>query len=338
MNTDLAQIVRVLRTPLMLNAKAGDRIFIITDTAMDPRLWKGLQAAANELSMEPMVAIMNPRVTHSTNPPESICSAALDAGTDLCIYLTSTAMAHAKLTDAFIDNRKRFILMEELTFEMLADDGPGSADYPALNRLGLKIAEYFTNGKMVKVTCPNGTNLTANIEGRPGRSIAGLPLAMRPGAGGGCAFPDGEAHVCPNEQTGEGTIVFDLTAHNVGRIREPMVLTVKKGWVTNIEGGREAKIWRDSLEKYADPNNYNCPAEVSIGLNPKVTPTGIMRTDKKMYGTSHIGIGDTVALGGTCHARLRLEGVIKEPEISVDGKLLTRGGRILIDEEGIGPR
>ena len=62
-----------------------------------------------------------------------------------------------------------------------------------------------------------------------------------------------------------------------------------------------------------------------------VRPTGSMRTDKKMYGTSHIGVGDTIALGGTCHAKIRLEGVIKEPEISIDGRVITRGGKILID-------
>jgi len=54
------------------------------------------------------------------------------------------------------------------------------------------------------------------------------------------------------------------------------------------------------------------------------------------YSCSHIGIGDTVALGGTCHARLRLEGVIRAPEITVDGQLLTKGGDILLDDGAVG--
>lgn len=130
--------------------------------------------------------------------------------------------------------------------------------------------------------------------------------------------------------------MFDLTAHSTGRLDEPIVLEVKGGRVTAVKGGRGAEIWRDILARFPDENNYNCPAEISIGLNPKVTPTGIMRTDKKMYGTSHIGMGDTIALGGTCHARLRLEGVISQPEIFVDGQLLVKGGRILLDDEGLG--
>ena len=331
MPVDLDQITRALRTPLQLNARPGNRILILTDTRMDGRLWQGLMNAANELGMEPLIALMNPRVTHSTNPPDAFYRTALDPDVDLVIYLTSTALAHATLTDELIDKGKRFVLMEELTPDMLAPGGPGAADYQAMHVYGSKLAEIFTAGETIHVTCPNGTNLTASIKGRPGRAITGMPLAMKPGGGGGCAFPDGETHICPVEGTGNGTIVFDMTAHTVGRIREPMRLTVRDGMVTAIEGGREAQIWRELLEKHHDPNNYNCPAEIAIGLNPNVTPLGIMRTDKKKYGAAHIGIGDTIALGGTCHARLRLEGVISEPEIRVDGQLLTRGGKILVD-------
>lgn len=332
MSQKLIEIAKVFQTPLKLNGKAGDKVLIITDTQMDPLLWQGLAIAANGLDMEPVVTIMTPRQTHATDPASPICHAALDPAVDLCIYLTSTALAHAPLTEELVRAQKKFILMEELTVAMLAPGGPAWVDYPAMNALGQKIAKVFTEGKRVTVKGPNGTNLTASIEGRVGRSVAGIPLALRPGGGGGCAFPDGEAHVCPVEETGEGTVVFDLTAHSVGALKEPIILTVEKGYVRKIEGGDQARVWRDILQRANDPLSYNCPAEVSIGLNRNVVPTGSMRTDKKMYGTSHIGVGDTVVLGGNCHAKLRLEGVIRHPEISVDGQVLTRGGSILLDE------
>jgi leucyl aminopeptidase (aminopeptidase T) len=328
---DLAHLTKILRTPLELNnIQPGQKVMILTDTGMDPLLWQALQAATNELGAEPIVTIMNQRAAHSTDPLRPLMAAALDPETDLCLYLTSTAMAHAKFNEAMQESGKHIVLMEELTPAMLEPGGPGTANYSALRRLGNRIADIFTAGETVRVTCPNGTDLTAGIRGRIGRSIAGFPRPM--GEGSGCAFPDGEAHVCPEEGTGEGRIVFDLTAHSTGLLDEPIVLTVEKGFVTKVEGGRGAQIWREILERFADPNNYNCPAEIAIGLNPRVTPTGSMRTDKKKYGASHIGIGDTIALGGTCDARLRREGVIDKPEISVDGQLLTRGGDILVDE------
>lgn len=332
MSQKLIELAKVFQTPLKLNAQAGDTVLIMTDTQMDPLLWQGLATAASCLDMEPVVTVMTPRAHHAANPASPARMAALDPEVDLVVYLTSTAMAHAKITEDLVEQGKKFILMEELTVDMLKPGGPAWADYEAMNRLGLKIAQVYTQGETVRVTCPNGTDLSASIKGRPGRSIAGMPLALHPGKGGGCAFPDGEAHVCPVEGTGEGRVVFDLTAHSVGALKEPIILTIEKGMVTKIEGGHQAQIWRQILERAGDAGSYNCPAEVSIGLNKNVVPTGSMRTDKKMYATSHIGVGDTVVLGGTCHAKLRLEGVIRHPEISVDGQVLTRGGRILLDD------
>jgi leucyl aminopeptidase (aminopeptidase T) len=332
MSQKLIELAKVFQTPLRLNAQAGDTVLIMTDTQMDPLLWQGLATAASCLDMEPVVTVMTPRAHHAANPASPARMAALDPEVDLVVYLTSTAMAHAKITEDLVEQGKKFILMEELTVDMLKPGGPAWADYEAMNHLGLKIAQVYTEGQSVRVTCPNGTDLTASIVGRPGRSIAGMPLALHPGKGGGCAFPDGEAHVCPVEGTGEGRVVFDLTAHSVGALKEPIILTVEKGMVRRIEGGHQAQIWRQILERAGDLGSYNCPAEVSIGLNKQVVPTGSMRTDKKMYATSHIGVGDTVVLGGTCHAKLRLEGVIRYPEISVDGQVLTRGGKILLDD------
>lgn len=331
MSVNMIDLVKVLRTPLELNCKPGEKVLIITDTAVEPVLWEALGAAARTMGMEPTIALMSPRATHALNPTSAICQAAKDPGTDLVIYLTSTALAHSPLNAELLDIGKRHLLMEELTTAMLKQGGPATADYDALNVIGKKVEKVFTAGRTVRVTCPNGTDLTASIEGRPGRAITGRIFQLRDNGGGGCAFPDGETHICPVEGTGEGRVVFDLTAHSVGALKEPLVLTIEKGFVTKIEGGAGAEVWRRILETHGDAASYNAPAEIAVGLNPNVTPMGVMRTDKKMYGTSHIGIGDTVTLGGTCHAKLRLEGVISKPEISVDGVTIVQGGKILID-------
>ena len=189
MNPNLADITKVFKIPLTLNAKAGDKILIITDTAMDSILWQGLSKAAEEMDIEPVVAIMKPRETHATDPIEPIRRAAMGDDLALCIYLTSTAMAHAPITEDLVRRGQRFILMEELTPAMLSPDGPAGADYHAINALGQKVAKIFTEGQTVRVRSAGGTDLTASIKGRPGSSIAGLPLRLRPDGGGGCAFP-----------------------------------------------------------------------------------------------------------------------------------------------------
>ena len=110
----------MFQTPLKLNAKAGDKILIMTDTAMDPLLWQGLATAANVpghgARRDRDDAARAPR----RQPGERrSCRARCDPEVDLVIYLTSTAMAHAPLTEDLVEAGKKFILMEELTVAML---------------------------------------------------------------------------------------------------------------------------------------------------------------------------------------------------------------------------
>ncbi|MEW6105630.1 MAG: hypothetical protein AB1563_04600 [Bacillota bacterium] len=329
MNGRFIEVMKYARIPLALNAQKGDNIVIVVDTRTDPIVWQAMAAAANEMGMEVTVAMMTPRPAHGYNPTEPIMAAMRDPSTKLCIYLTTTALAHAKISEELGALGKGFILMEEATAEMLSG-GPAAADYEAMNALGEKLRDIFTRGSEIRVTSKLGTDLVASIQGRPGFLAAGK-LSKHPASGIlGCAFPDGEVNVCPVEGTGQGIIVFDTTAHSVGLLKSPIKLTVKDGWVTNIEGGAEAEVWKRILADHGDTNSYNCPAEIAVGLNPNVTITGVMRTDKKKYGATHIGMGDTIVLGGTCKAKLRLEGVIKEPTISVDGQVVVDGGRILV--------
>ena len=78
MSYNLDDIAKVMQTPLKLNTKAGDKIFVITDTKMDPVLWQGFSKAAKDMGREVAVGIMEPRVTHSSNPMSAIHRAALD--------------------------------------------------------------------------------------------------------------------------------------------------------------------------------------------------------------------------------------------------------------------
>jgi leucyl aminopeptidase (aminopeptidase T) len=332
MDIRMIEIMKAVRIPLELNTRPGDKIVIITDTRMDPDLWCAMAAAANELGVEATVAVMTPRVAHGYNPTTPVMNAARDPDLNLCVFLTSTALAHSDLTGELLELGKGVIFMEELTPSMLLQGGPAHADYVAMNELAKKVAKVWTEGKQVRVQSEMGSDLTASIEGRSGVPLAAKlyirPLSTSRGRSGGvCAFPDGEANILPVEGTGKGFIVFDTTAHSVGALREPIRLTVEKGMVTKIEGGVEAQKWREILEKHGDANSYNCPAEISIGLNPNVTVTGIMRTDKKLYGTAHIGLGYTF----TCKAKLWLEGVIREPIITIDGRVITKDGKIFVD-------
>jgi leucyl aminopeptidase (aminopeptidase T) len=107
-------------------------------------------------------------------------------------------------------------------------------------------------------------------------------------------------------------------------LKEPIKLTVRKGRVIKIEGGVEAKQFEEYVKKYGDETSYECPAEISVGINPLAAPTGVVRTDKKLLGAVHIAMGYYYA------GPLHLDGIIRYPTVYVDNKLLVEKGRINI--------
>ena len=167
------------------------------------------------------------------------------------------------------------------------------------------------------------------MEGRTAKCVAGKAY---PEEGQYvCAFPDGEVPIGPVEGTGNGVVVWDTSAHHIhGRLlKEPIKITVKDGWATEIRGGEEARALIDYIEQYGDKNSYNCPAEFAVGLNPAARPKGIVRTDKKLLGYAHIALG-SVGSEGKIHSKLHLDGLMKDATILCDGKIVVDKGKIVV--------
>ena len=329
---DMVELVKYLKIPIKLNTKPGDKVLIITDTAMDPILWQCLMAAGYDLGTRTNVAIMTPRSGTSGEPDPPI--AAAWAESDMAILMTSQAMAH---TDARIAAAKRgckTILMEQVTVDLIVR-GPGTADYDEMKATGAKIQKILTEGKQVHVTTQFGTDIRFSIEGRIAQCEVGI--AGPPWTGDVAAFPSGEVPIIPVEGTAEGIIVYDTSIHGVGLFKEPITVKVEKGRAVSITGGSEAAKLREIIETQGDENSYNI-AEFAPMLNPKAVPSGIMRQDKKIRGGAHIALGRNNTAGGgnkpgitgTVYSKLHLDGVMKRVTFEVDGRAIYKDGKIVI--------
>jgi len=126
-----------------------------------------------------------------------------------------------------------------------------------------------------------------------------------------------------------GKVVIDCSSRNresTMLVREPITMIIDKGEVKEIRGGREAKAILDSL-RYADENGKNdwghrMIGEVGIGLNPSARICGSMIIDEKVMGTAHVALGSNHWFGGHIYSSIHLDQVFKDPEITVDGRLL----------------
>jgi len=218
-------------------------------------------------------------------------------------------------------------------------------DYPALQKTTVKVAEKMKNAAEINVKTTLGTDITFGTKGRKPMTDDGD--FKTPGKGGN--LPCGEMFISPALGTANGTIVFDgsMTLERTLIIKDPIKVAVKEGFVTEVDGGKEARkleayirkaertpfkmskkgeLTKEKAAEYA--KNARNIGEFGIGLNSKAKIVGKVLEDEKVLDTVHFAIGfnyDQDAL-----ALIHSDGIVKDPTVTVDGKPLMNKGKLQI--------
>ena len=300
-----------------MNVKLDETVFIVTDTAK-VKIAEAFAYAAAAVGAKTVVSVMEPSRRHGEEPPKPVAEAMKAA--DVVLIPTTRSLSH---TDARREATKlgvRIASMPGITEDMMSIGGL-TADCRKIEELTDKVAAILEKGKMVKVTTPSGTNLTMNIEGRPPLKDTGL--YHKPSDWGNLLA--GEACLAPVEGTTQGVLVIDT----MGRVvRQPLRIVVENGWAKKFEGPDVAKL--EGLLKAADENAYNI-GELGIGTNPKARITGAVLEDEKVLGTVHIALGDNTSyVGGRTKSKVHLDGILLQPTVKVDGRLIIEAGKLLV--------
>jgi aminopeptidase len=311
--TKQALMMRNARTIFEINCKPKDSVLIITDSDMDPNVWQSIAAASNDFGCETTVMMMaDPREYHGAPPPDPILEASENV--KLCISNTSkeyhTGGFQVKAT---MEKGVGWVVMEQVTADILASP----ACDPELQRdmiaAAPKLYEKLNKAGTWHITNKSGTDYTVQVREGGGKveTINALAYFVPRRL---VAFPPGEFQAGPVPGTGEGIVVWDVSVHHPpGLLREPIRLTIEKGWVKKIEGGSEAEQLKDFIKKYGNENTYKFDIELSIGWNPNCPFTGNLRTDKKRYGKIH------TAMGTHRDKSVHIDGVTREISLTIDG-------------------
>lgn len=302
--------------------KKGENVCIVTDTSTT-EIGEVFASCVSAMNAEPVLLVINPRKTHGVEPPE-IVAAAMKAA-DVVLQPITYAITHTNSTKEALEAGARVLVMRGVTKELMLYGAVG-ADYQEIDRVSELVRLKMSEGKNVKITTPSGTDLSLSIEDRTAIMLTGLVK----GPGTFAAMPDGEAAVAPIEGTAEGTIVIDNTMDSLGLLDEPIRLTVKRGRVTTIDGGKSAVKLKQLIDE-SDDGARNI-AEFAIGTNPNARLIGNMAEDKKAIGTVHIAIGDSHVIGGTVESNLHLDGLLLQPTVMIDNECVVDEGTLLIDK------
>jgi 2,5-dihydroxypyridine 5,6-dioxygenase len=293
----------------------GERVLVIVD---EPLAEEGseLAAAIRDAGAEPRLELwVGERPLTEAPPP--VAAGAQEA--DLYLFLlhdvrADEAGARIALSEIICGHGGRAIFCPFVDRKLL--EGPLSQPMPDLAPFARKLLAEVADADTLRITGRAGTDLTLRVSGRRWLTDA---TPIEPGDFEN--YPGGEIFVSPLADGADGVLVVDLTVPYTveGLVDEPVTLLFEGGRVQSIEGGRAADMLRKLVEE-AGPSG-TVIAELGIGLNPALSPSGHTLLDEKAARTAHVAIGSNIgSYGGTNESTIHIDCVFSEPQLEVDGR------------------
>ena len=139
-------------------------------------------------------------------------------------------------------------------------------------------------------------------------------------------LPTGEIIVAPVEDSLNGKLVCDMAVGGIGKLREPIDVTAKKGKVENVFS-RDTDHLRRVKETFQTDEWSDVVGAFAFGINPKARFVDEFLEAEKNLGTVHVAFGaNTDMSGGKNPSKNHADLLISEPTVTVtkkDGKTVT---------------
>jgi leucyl aminopeptidase (aminopeptidase T) len=305
-----------------LQIKKNEKLLVICDPEKFT-IARSIVSSAYSLGLDPVLSMILPRSSHGEEPPAIIADSMRNS--DAFLAIVETSITHTHAVKNAIANNSRGLVLTQFTEDMMIKGGI-EADFKNIAPKCKALANILANSDHIHLTTLLGTDLTFSAKNRRGNALYGI---VNPGEFS--TIPTIEANVSPLEGSANGKIIADASIPylGIGLLNEPVELDVKNGKILSINGGFQAKTLERDLKSKNDENVYNI-AELGIGMNPNCSFTGFMLEDEGVCGSVHIGIGTSIALGGTVKAKCHYDLIMTNATLVVDGVKIMEQGNILI--------
>lgn len=191
--------------------------------------------------------------------------------------------------------------------------------------------ELLKTARKLRVTSAAGTELEMDLGDYP--VITQYGFSDTPGRWD--HWPSAFLYTWPNEGSTNGRVVlnkddFIWPLHHY--VETPITLTVKNGYITEIEGGADAHTLREQMASFNDPEAY-AVSHIGWGVDPradwfaiKKKPLRIGCTDPRSFaGNVQFSTGPNTEAGGT-------RNTIAHFDMPMLGCTLTLDGRVVVDQ------
>lgn len=294
---------------------AGEKVLVVVDETTRA-VGQAFFGAAQSLGADPVLLEIRSRLADGQEPPEPVGSAMASA--DVVLLATARSLTHTHARRAANRAGARIISMPAVTEDMLREGGLAS-NWGRIGDIVRRTARRLRATKEVHLTSAAGTELRFSVAGR--QWIAeDTGLCTRKGAF--TTLPAGELFVAVVEGTAEGRIAVDRYFEDL--LQDVATVTVAGGHASRILGAAAAVEAMNSGGKEG-----RALSRFGFGVNPQARSAGPHLEAEKAVGTAHIGFGDNLVIGGKIHCGVKVEAILSEVRIEVDGKTLIEKGRLV---------
>lgn len=194
-----------------------------------------------------------------------------------------------------------------------------------LSEAGMKLEPVLSGTGRVRVTAPNGTDLTFELGGRTPHIYDGILDEQDIKRGSlGVGLPAGSVEVSVLEDTAEGTVIFDVPVPQVGVLIKEMKWFFRGGKLVELSAKENEKSIKGLYDGASGDKNKL--GGLSIGLNPKAK-TGYLE-NAIPEGAVTLFIGDNRELGGKNESDWGFPGTLRHATVRVNGKTIVKEGKL----------
>ena len=202
-------------------------------------------------------------------------------------------------------------------------DNALSQDLNKLKEKGHRYAEILNRAHTVRLTAPNGTDLTFELDRRPVHVDDGIiDTEDIERKSLDAQLPAGSILTTINEATGSGRVVFDRPLQSMGVTVEGIEWEFKDGKAKSMKAKKNAQVISKQFD--AASGDKDRIGWLQIGLNPRAEYGYLM--DNIVEGAVQIGMGDNEYVGGKNKSSFGMPGTLSKATLQIDGDTITKDG------------
>lgn len=301
-----------------MDLKPNESVLIVTDPARRVLAGKFLKVAKTITQKAELISF-DTMTENAQEPPKEVADKMKQS--DVALLITTFSLSHTQARKNACLNGCRIASMPGITQDIVTRTL--AYDYTKIAKITQKLANILSKGKKITITAKKGTDLSLDISKR--KAIADTGLFTKPGSFGN--LPAGEAFIAPIETKTNGLVVFDGAMADIS-LDQPITLEINNGIAEKITGGKAAKKLNQLVDRVG--LKARLIGELGIGTNPTVKLCPNMLEAEKLYGTCHLALGNNATFGGTNLVPFHSDGIILNPLITLDGKIIVKNNKIIL--------